>query len=87
METVKRITRNPAVMGGKPCVRGMRITVGTVVGLLATGSSFDEILDDYPYLEREDIYAALSYAAWRASEVEVALDVIYVEEESASLAS
>ena len=53
-----RITLNPNVMGGKPCVRGLRMTVGTIVGLLATGSSEDEILVAYPYLERDDIRAA-----------------------------
>ncbi len=61
------------VMGGKPCIRGMRVTVGTLVGLLAVGHSFEEILKAYPYLEKEDITAALSYAAWRSEEVEVAL--------------
>ena len=50
-------------MGGKPCIRGMRITVGTVVGLVATGYSFNEIIKAYPYLEREDILEALSYAS------------------------
>jgi len=60
-------------MGGRPCIRGLRITVGTVVGLLASGYSEEEILKDYPYLEREDIRAALAYAAWRAQEVDVPL--------------
>jgi uncharacterized protein (DUF433 family) len=68
-----RITRDPAVMGGKPCIRGMRVTVGTVVGLVAAGRTRDEILRAYPYLEGEDIAEALSYAAWRAEEVEVPL--------------
>jgi uncharacterized protein (DUF433 family) len=68
---LERITFDPAVMGGKPCIRGMRVTVGTVVGLVAAGRTFDEILDAYPYLEREDIREALAYAAWRAEEVEV----------------
>jgi uncharacterized protein (DUF433 family) len=68
-----RITRDPAVMGGKPCIRGMRVTVGTVVGLVAAGRTRDEILREYPYLEAEDIAEALSYAAWRAEEVEVPL--------------
>lgn len=58
-------------MGGKPCIRGLRVTVGTVVGLLAAGKTVDEILELYPYLEREDIRDALSYAAWRAEEIEV----------------
>jgi len=71
MQQIKRITFDPAVMGGKPCIRGMRVTVGTIVGLVATGKTFEEILNDYPYLEKEDIMDALSYAAWRAEEIEV----------------
>jgi uncharacterized protein (DUF433 family) len=58
-------------MGGKPCIRGMRVTVGTVVGLVAAGLTSNEILREYPYLEIEDISEALSYAAWRAQEVDV----------------
>jgi uncharacterized protein (DUF433 family) len=60
---LERITLNPMIMGGKPCIRGMRITVGTVVGLVASGASFEEILQLYPYLESEDIRAAVAYAA------------------------
>jgi uncharacterized protein (DUF433 family) len=71
MHTLTRITFNPEVMGGKPCIRGMRVTVGTIVGLVASGKTVDEVLADYPYLEREDILEALSYAAWRAEEREV----------------
>jgi uncharacterized protein (DUF433 family) len=70
---LSRITQDPAVMGGRPCIRGMRVTVGTIVGLLAAGRSHDEILKAHPYLEREDISAALGYAAWRAQEFEVPL--------------
>lgn len=70
MEPLKRITLDPAVMGGKPCIRGLRVTVGTVVGLLAVGRSTAQILDDYPYLEEADIREALAYAAWRVEEVE-----------------
>jgi len=70
-EILDRITHDPGVMGGRPCLRGMRVTVGTIVGLLAAGRSEDEILTAYPYLEREDIQAALSYAAWRAEEIEL----------------
>lgn len=73
MEKFTRITFDPAVMGGKACIRGMRVTVGTVVGLLAAGRSHEEILKAYPYLEREDIDQALAYAAWRVEEREVAL--------------
>ena len=65
MSSFDRITFNPAVMGGKACIRGMRVTVGTVVGLLAAGRSHDEILRAYPYLEQEDISQSLAYAAWR----------------------
>lgn len=73
MKPLTRITLTPEVMGGKPCIRGLRVTVGTIVGLLASGRSTDEILRAYPYLEAEDIYEALSYAAWRADEIEVPL--------------
>ncbi len=60
-------------MGGKPCIRGTRVTVGAIVGLVAAGRSADEILAAYPYLEREDITEALQYAAWRSQEREVSL--------------
>lgn len=73
MEPLKRITRDPQVMGGKPCIRGMRVTVGTVVGLVASGHTTEEILKLYPYLEKEDIQEALAFAAWRAEEIEVPL--------------
>lgn len=75
MKELTRITLDPAVMGGKPCIRGLRVTVGTVVGLLAAGRSRDEILKAYPYLEAEDIDQALAYAAWRVEEREVPLPV------------
>ncbi len=73
MDLLQRITRDPAVMGGRPCIRGMRVTVGTIVGLLAAGRTHEEILQAYPYLEADDIRAALSYAAWRTEEVELPL--------------
>ena len=73
MNNLARITFDPEVMGGKPCIRGLRVTVGTVVGLMASGHSPDKILQAYPYLELEDIYEALAYAAWRAEEIEVPL--------------
>lgn len=73
VEHLARITFDPAVMGGKPCIRGMRVTVGTVVGLLATGRTEAEILKAYPYLEPEDLRAALAYAAWRSEEKDVPL--------------
>jgi len=75
MKELTRITLAPAVMGGKPCIRGLRVTVGTVVGLLAVGRSRDEILKAYPYLEAEDIDQALAYAAWRVDERKVPLPV------------
>jgi uncharacterized protein (DUF433 family) len=68
-----RITRDPSVMAGKPCVRGMRVTVGMIVGLVASGHPNHEILAAYPYLEEEDIRQALAYAAWRVDEIEVPL--------------
>jgi len=68
-----RITRDPKVMGGKPCIRGLRVTVGTIVGLMASGHSHAEVLRLYPYLAEEDIRDALSYAAWRAEELELPL--------------
>ena len=70
-----RITHNPAVMGGKPCIRGLRVTAGTVIGLLATGESRERILQAYPYLEPEDLDEALAYAAWRLQEREEELVV------------
>ncbi len=73
MEAFPRITFDPTVMGGKACIRGLRVTVGTVVGLLAAGRSADEIMAAYPYLEREDIDQSLAYAAWRLEEREVPL--------------
>jgi len=73
LDRITRNTRNIAVMGGKPCVRGMRVTVGTIVGLVAPGHAYNEILAAYPYLEDEDIRQALAYAAWRVEEIEVRL--------------
>jgi uncharacterized protein (DUF433 family) len=73
MQQSRRITFNPEVVGGKPCICGLRVTVGTVVGLMAAGHSPEKILQSYPYLELEDIYEALAYAAWRPSEIEMFL--------------
>lgn len=73
MEMLDRITQDPAIMGGKPCIRGMRVTVGMIVGQIGAGRSIENILGDYPYLEREDIAQALRYAAWRSEEREVLL--------------
>ncbi len=72
---IDRITINPNIMGGKPCIRGMRVTVGTITGLVASGVSFQEILELYPYLEEEDIKAALAYATWRTEEYDLSLRV------------
>ncbi|HEX4159090.1 MAG TPA: DUF433 domain-containing protein [Rhizomicrobium sp.] len=68
-----RITQTPETMGGKACIRGMRVTVGMLVGQIGAGRSIDELVDEYPYLEREDILQALKYAAWLAEGREVAL--------------
>lgn len=73
MDPLDRITQHPAVMGGKACVRGMRVTVGMIVGQIGAGRSVDDVLTDYPYLEREDVMQALRYAAWRTEEREVML--------------
>jgi len=72
-ELLKRITVNPAVMTGKPCIRGMRVTVSTILGLLAAGASRDEILKSYPCLEAADIDACIAYAAWKTQEYELPL--------------
>jgi len=71
--SLDRITFNPNVMGGKPCIRGMRVTVGMIVGLVASGHQAEEIIGIYPYLEAEDIRQSLAYAAWRVEEVEIPL--------------
>jgi len=73
MQKLSRITMDPQVMGGKPCIRSMRVTVGTLVGLMASGKTIDEVLAAYPYIERQDMLEALTYAAWRAEEKELPL--------------
>ena len=73
MHKLSRITMDPQVMGGKPCIRSMRVTVGTLVGLMASGKTIDEVLAAYPYIERQDVLEALTYAAWRAEEKELPL--------------
>ena len=72
-EELNRIAINPEVMGGRPCIRGMRVTVSTIVGLVAEGYSTPEILQSYPYLEEDDIRQSLKYAALRVSEIDVPL--------------
>jgi uncharacterized protein (DUF433 family) len=71
MKELTRITFDPNVMGGKPCIRGMRVTVGMIVGLLATQHTKEDVLKLYPYLEPQDVDQALAYAAWRVEEIEV----------------
>jgi uncharacterized protein (DUF433 family) len=73
MAQLDRITQQPDVMGGKACIRGMRVTVGMVLSQIGAGNSIEDVLIDFPYLEREDIMQAIRYAAWRAEEREVKL--------------
>lgn len=73
MPNFDRITFDPAVMGGKPCIRGLRVTAAMIVGLLAAGRDRAEILKAYPYLEPEDIDQSLAYAAWRLEERDLPL--------------
>jgi len=68
METFNRITFDPKIMGGRACIRGMRIPVSVIVGQIAHGATIEEVLADYPDLEQEDITQALEYAAWLAQE-------------------
>lgn len=75
MTQFDRITIDPARMGGRPCIRGMRVTVGMIVGQIGAGQTIDELLGDFPYLEREDVLQALQYAAWLAEEREIDLAV------------
>lgn len=75
MKQLDRITADPAVMGGRPCIRGQRVTVGMLIGLVASGKTTEQILALYPYIEAEDITQALRYAAWRAEEIELPLVV------------
>ena len=73
MQPFDRITQNSGVMGGKACIRGMRVTVGMIVGQVGAGQSVDGILSEFPYLDREDVLQAIRYAAWRSEEREVVL--------------
>ena len=75
MRDFDRITLRPGVMDGKACIRGMRVTVGMIVGQIGSGRSIDSLLADYPYLEREDILQALRYAAWLAEGREFELTI------------
>lgn len=73
MNEISRITLDPMMMGGKPCIRGLRVTVGMIVGLVAARHAREDILGLYPYLEPEDIDQALAYAAWRVEEMDLPL--------------
>jgi uncharacterized protein (DUF433 family) len=73
VQTLDRISMTPGIMGGRACIRGLRVTVSMIVAQIGAGRDFDAILADYPYLEREDILQALRYAAWLAEEREVVL--------------
>lgn len=73
MNQLDRITLNPTQMGGRACIRHQRVTVGMIVGQIGAGETIDQLLEDYPYLEREDVMQALRYAAWRAEEREIKL--------------
>jgi uncharacterized protein (DUF433 family) len=75
MSNFERITQNPAIMGGKPCIRSMRVTVGMIVGQIGAGRTIEQLLADYPYLERDDVLEALRYAAWRMQEREIDLPI------------
>jgi uncharacterized protein (DUF433 family) len=73
VQQLDRITQSPGMMGGKACIRGIRVTVGMIVGQIGAGRAIEDVLADFPYLEREDVLQALRYAAWRAEEREVSL--------------
>jgi len=70
---LNRIVQDPGVMGGKPCIRGTRVTVGMLVGQIAAGRTVEELLIEYPYVEKEDVLEALQYAAWRSEEREIVI--------------
>jgi uncharacterized protein (DUF433 family) len=70
MPILQRVTLDPTVMGGKPCIQGTRVTVGTIVGLVAAGHTEESILQTYPYLKPQDVHAALTFAAWRVEEMD-----------------
>jgi uncharacterized protein (DUF433 family) len=74
MNAFPRITRNPSVMGGKACIRGMRVTVGMILANLGSGVGIDELVAAYPYLERDDVLEAMRYGAWLAQEREIDLE-------------
>ena len=73
MKSFTRITLNPDVMGGKPCIRGMRVTVGTLVGLVSAGYTTEQICQAYPYVDNKAVKEALAFAAWRVEEIGIPL--------------
>jgi len=73
LSNFNRITQDPGVMGGKPCIRGMRLTVGRILSQIGAGETIEELLIDYPYLEREDVLQSMQYAAWLAQSYEAAI--------------
>ena len=73
MELFTRISHDINIMGGKPCIKGTRVTVGMILAQLSEGQSIDALLDDFPYLSREDILSALEYGAWAASSQELVI--------------
>ena len=73
MDEFDRITQTPGIMGGKACIRGTRVTAGMLVGQIGAGRTIEEIMEDYPYIDREDVLQALRYAAWLAEEREIDL--------------
>ncbi|MDR2572135.1 MAG: DUF433 domain-containing protein [Oscillospiraceae bacterium] len=75
MELFKRISHDVNIMGGKPCIKGTRVTVGMILAQLSGDQSIDEVLDDFPYLTHEDVLAALEYGAWAASSQELAIGI------------
>ena len=73
MDEFDRITQTPGIMGGKACIRGTRVTVGMLVGQIGAGRTIEEIVEEYPYIDREEVLQALRYAAWLAEEREIDL--------------
>ncbi|MDR0882531.1 MAG: DUF433 domain-containing protein [Candidatus Adiutrix sp.] len=71
MEQLDRISHQADIMGGKPCIRGTRVTVGLILSQIGAGHSVEDILTDYPYLQRDDILQAVRYAAWLSEEREI----------------
>jgi len=75
MEFFERINHDVDIMGGKPCIKGTRVTVGMILAQLSGGQNIEELLDDFPYLSREDVFAALEYGAWAVSSQELLIGI------------